>query len=83
MKVTLSYDGFELDIRARHTYETRASKKAALDFLNLLAIVYHDAADHIRAEHPETDRDIFGYRRTAEQLHGICDAAGLYDEFRD
>lgn len=76
MKVTLG--SFEVSINAKHSWQHCQNKKATLEFLNYLSVIFSEASDNYKKE------DYEHLAKTSEnirkELYNICDAHGLYNK---
>ena len=77
MKVNIC--GYDVSISAKHKWQSKGTKAAALDFLNYLSIILGDAAKNYKSS---------GYDKLAEttkeysdSLYEFCKDNGLYSKF--
>lgn len=80
MKVTFEKYGVlvtEISITVKDSGKEKATKKATLEYLNELSIIYHEAANSYRA------KGLNALARDAEekskQLYNLLNDQGLYD----
>lgn len=73
----IAFDGYEIEVKAKHTYEKRFSEKVTSYFLNYLAIVLHEASESNDLNgYPE----VAGYRKEAgKEIYKCLKEKGFYD----
>ena len=72
----LIIDGYEVEIKAKHTFEQKNNKGAVMGFLNHLSILFHEAGEY-NTEHYGYD---CGYQKESDDLYQFLKARGCYDD---
>lgn len=82
--MTLTIDGYVVELKVRESWQNRNSKEAALNFINHLSIVFAEAADGAIAEGGILSKTIADdYKETSRKLFDICDENGCYDNMEN
>ncbi len=76
MKLTIN--GYEVEIKAKHTYESRVNKKATMDLLNLISIWASAAAKWTEEQsYPALAES---YENAGDEIYKVLAAEGLYNK---
>lgn len=85
MKFTVG--DYEIEVKAKHDYETRNNREATIYFLNELSILYGERAELDTRKNAEEPRDYYTgehgtiaqARRTSHEIFKQLEALGAYD----
>ena len=73
MKITMC--GYDVSISAKHSWQDKKSKRATLELLNHLSILFDEAAKNYEKDGFEQAKKVNQY---ANELYEICRDNGLY-----
>lgn len=78
----IQFNGYEIEIKARHSYDDRATKSCVLELLNNLSILYNDSADlHEKLEAGDGIYSDYAelQRSRSNELYKICKDNNFYN----
>ena len=73
MKV--QFDGYEVEIKVKTTFESKASKRSAMALLNTIGILYREAAAHRKEL---LGREATYYTEAADEIYEALEAEGYF-----
>ena len=74
MKITMC--GYDVSISAKHSWQDKKSKRATLELLNYLSILFDEAAENY--EKDGFEQGAKKANQYSDELYEICNNNGLY-----
>lgn len=77
-EMKIQFDGYEVEIKAKYTWQNKANQEVTMALLNTISILYREAAEH-RKEQLGSRTAADYYIKPADEIYEVLKDAGYYN----